>query len=181
MMNATEHPARLDGYASALFDVARAERDVDAFVDAFYAAAKTISANAELRDALSDPQIPIARRQGTVTDLLGARVDGTVVASVNFVVAVGQAKHLNDIASRLAEIAAEEEGSVVAEVQSAIALDAGQVARLEAALSKATGKRVQAKVVTDPSIMGGLVAKIGDTIFDGSVRGRLDDVREQWG
>jgi F-type H+-transporting ATPase subunit delta len=180
-MNATEHPARLDGYASALFDVACAEGDVDGFVDAFYAAAKTISANAELRDALSDPQIPTARRQGTVTDLLGARVDGTVVASINFVVAVGQAKHLNEIASRLAEIAAEEEGSVVAEVQSAIALDADQVARLEAALSNATGKRVQAKVVTEPSIMGGLVAKIGDTIFDGSVRGRLDDVREQWG
>jgi F-type H+-transporting ATPase subunit delta len=180
-MQATEHPARLDGYASALFDVARAEGDVGAFVDAFYAAAKTISANSELRDALSNPQIPISRRQGTVTDLLGVRVDGAVVASINFVVAVGQAKYLNDLASRLAEIAAEKEGSVVAEVQSAVALDANQVARLEAALSKATGKRVQAKIVTNPAIMGGLVAKIGDTIFDGSVRGRLDDVREQWG
>ncbi len=179
-MEATEHPARLDGYASALFDIARAEGDVDAFVDAFYAAAKMISANSELRDALSDPQIPISRRQGTVTDLLGARVDGAVVASINFIVAVGQAKYLDELASRLAEVAAEEEGTVVAEVQSAIALDAGQVARLEAALSKATGKRVQAKVVTDQSIMGGLVAKIGDTIFDGSVKGRLDDVREQW-
>ena len=180
-MEATETPARLEGYASALFDVARAEGDVEAFVDAFYASAKTISANPELRDALNDPQIPTSRKQGTITDLLGVRVDRAVVASINFVVAVGQAKHLNDIASRLAEIAAEEEGSVVAEVQSAVALDAGQVARIEAALSKATGKRVQAKVVTDPSIMGGLVAKIGDTIFDGSVKGRLDDVREQWG
>jgi F-type H+-transporting ATPase subunit delta len=180
-MNATEHPTRLDGYASALFDIARAEGDVDGFVDAFYAAAKTISANSELRDVLSDPQIPVSRRQGTLSDLLDGRVDGAVVASINFIVAVGQAKYLDDLASRLAEVAAQEEGSVVAEVQSAIALDADQVARLEAALSKATGKRVQAKVVTDPSIMGGLVAKIGDTIFDGSVRGRLDDVREQWG
>ncbi|MEA2010913.1 MAG: ATP synthase F1 subunit delta [Actinomycetota bacterium] len=180
-MASTELPGRLDGYASALFDVARAEGDIDGFVDAFYAAAKTISANSELRDALSDPQIPIARRQGTVTDLLGVRVDGAVVASINFVVAVGQAKYLNDLASRLAEIAAEEEGSVVAEVQSAVTLDEAQVERLEAALSKATGKRVQAKVVTDPSLMGGLVAKIGDTIFDGSVKSRLDDVREQWG
>ena len=180
-MEATESPARLDGYASALFDVARAEGDINGFVDAFYAAGKTISANSELRDTLSDPRIPIARRQGIVTDLLGTRVDGAVVASINFVVAVGQAKHLNDLASRLAEVAAEEEGTVVAEVQSAVPLDEGQVARLEAALSKATGKRVQAKVMSDPSIMGGLVAKIGDTIFDGSVKGRLDDVREQWG
>ena len=181
MIEATEHLARLDGYAAALFDVARAEGDVDAFVDEFYAAAKTISANSELRDVLSDSMIPIARRQGTVTELLSARVNGAVVASINFVVAVGQAKFLDDLASRLAEIAAEEEGTVVAEVRSAVELDAGQVNRLEIALSEATGKRVQAKVVTDPSLMGGLVAKIGDTIFDGSVKGRLDDVREQWG
>lgn len=181
MREATEHPVRLDGYASALYDIARAEGDVNEFVDAFYAAAKTISANSELRDVLSDPRIPVARRQGTVTELLGSRVDTAVVASINFVVAVGQAKFLDDLASRLAEIAAEQEGTVVAEVQSAVALDAGQVARLEAALSQAMGKRVQAKIVTDPSIMGGLVAKIGDTIFDGSVKGRLDDVREQWG
>ena len=52
MTEATEIQARLDGYASALFDVARAEGDVDSFVDAFYAAAKTISANSELRDVL---------------------------------------------------------------------------------------------------------------------------------
>lgn len=180
-MKATEYPARLDGYAAAMFDVARAEGDIDVFVDAFYAAAKTIAARAELRDALSDPQIPISRRQGTVTDLLGAQVDAAVVASINFVVAVGQAKHLDDLASRLAEIAAEDKGSVVAEVQSAVALDSDQATRLEEALSKATGRRVQVKVVTDPSIMGGLVAKVGDTIFDGSVKGRLDDVREQWG
>ena len=44
-----------------------------------------------------------------------------------------------------------------------------------------TGKRVQAKVVTDPALIGGLVAKIGDTIFDGSVKSRFADVREQWG
>ncbi len=180
-MELTAHSDRLDGYASALMDIARAEGDVDVFVDEFYAAAKTISANAELRSTLTDQQIPVARKQGVVTDVLGVQVNEVVVAALNFVVAVGEARHLEDLASRLAKVAAEEEGSVVAEVQSAIALDADQIARLEAALSKATGKRVQAKVVTDPSLMGGLVAKIGDTIFDGSVKSRFRDVREQWG
>lgn len=180
-MEPIAHSDRLDGYASALMDIARAEGDVDLFVDEFYAAAKTISANADLRDTLTDRRIPVARKQGIVTDVLGVRLNEVVVAAINFVVAVGEANHLEDLAARLAETAAEQEGSVVAEVQSAIALDAGQIARLEAALSKATGKRVQAKVVTDPSLMGGLVAKIGDTIFDGSVKSRFADVREQWG
>ena len=177
----TAHPARVNGYASALLDVARAEGDPDEFVDTFYSAAKTITANTEVRDTLLDPVIPLDRKQGILTDLLGARVGRAVLAAISFVVAAGMAKDLDVIASRLVEMIAEEEGTVVAEVKSAVPLDAEQIARLEEALSRATGKRVQAKVSTDPSIMGGLVAKIGDTIFDGSVKGRLEDVREQWG
>lgn len=180
-MATTAHSGRIDGYASALLDVARAEGDAEEFVDTFYSAAKTISANAELRDALVDPVIPTVRKQGIIADLLEPRVPRPVVAAVEFIVAAGLAKHLDDVASRLVELVAEQEGTVVAEVTSAVSLNAEQVARLEAALSKATGKRVQAKISTDPSIMGGLVAKIGDTVFDGSVKSRLDDVREQWG
>ena len=149
--------------------------------DEFYSTAKTISGTSELREALTDARIPMVRKQGIVGDLLDPRVSGVVVASINFLIAVGEARSLEEVASRVAQLAAEEEGTVVAEVQSAVALDAGQVARLEAALSKATGKRVQAKVVTDPALIGGLVAKIGDTVFDGSVKSRFADVREQWG
>jgi len=175
------HPGRIDGYAAALLDVARAEGDAEEFVDTFYSAAKTIAANTELRDTLVDPVIPVFRKQGVISDLLDVRVDRSVVASVEFVIAAGLAKHLDEIASRLVELVAEQEGTVVAEVTSAVSLDAEQVARLEASLSQATGKRVQVKTSTDPSLVGGLVAKIGDTVFDGSVKSRIDDVREQWG
>jgi F-type H+-transporting ATPase subunit delta len=180
-MESTAHSDRLAGYSSALLDIARADGDVDTFVDEFYSAAMTISGTPELRETLTDARIPVGRKQGIVQDLLGPLVDNVVVASINFVIAVGETRSLEEIASRVAELVAEHEGSVVAEVQSAVALDDGQVARLEAALSEATGKRVQAKVVTDPSLIGGLVAKIGDTVFDGSVKSRFADVREQWG
>ena len=139
-MESTAHSDRLAGYASALMDIARAEGDVDAFVDEFYSAAKTISGTPELRETLTDARIPVGRKQGIVQDLLGPLVDNVVVASINFVIAVGETRSLEEIASRVAELVAEHEGSVVAEVQSAVALDAGQVARLEAALSKATGQ-----------------------------------------
>ncbi len=85
------------------------------------------------------------------------------------------------IASRVAELAAAEEGTAVAEVRSAVPLDDEQVARIAAALSDATGKTVQVKAVTDPSMIGGIVAQVGDTVFDGSVKSRFDDLREQWG
>lgn len=180
-MNTTAHLERVDGYAGALLDIARTEPDADAFTGEFYTAVQALGADEALRDKLADPAIPVARRQGIVADLLDPRTSAVTVAAVNFVVAAGMAKHLTSIGSRLVELAAEEQGSVVAEVRSAVALDAQQVERLEAALSTVTGRRVETKVVVDPAVVGGVVTKIGDTVFDGSVRSRLDEIREQWG
>jgi len=65
----------------------------------------------------------------------------------------------------------------VAEVRSAIALTEDQKSRLAEALGKATGKQVEVKVIIDPSIQGGLVAQVGDTVIDGSVRRRLEQLK----
>jgi F-type H+-transporting ATPase subunit delta len=67
----------------------------------------------------------------------------------------------------------------VAEVRSATPLDNRQRNALEKALGEATGKKVEVKVLVDPSIIGGVVAKIGDTVIDGSVKRRLQQLREQ--
>ena len=103
------------------------------------------------------------------------------VAAINFLVASGQARRLDEIAKRLAFLAAEAEGEVVAEVRAPLDLDADQIDRLSAALSKATGKRIQVKVIVDPSVIGGVVTKVGDTVLDGSVQNRFNELREQWG
>ncbi|MCL1592911.1 MAG: ATP synthase F1 subunit delta [Actinomycetia bacterium] len=179
MADATAHSSRIDGYASALLDIANTEGEsVD---DEMYRAAKALNGNAELIDVLSDARIPGERKQGIIDELIGNRASQVTVAAINFVVAAGQARHLGDIAARLAELAAEAEGDVVAEVRAPLALEQDQLDRLEAALSKATGRRVQVKVVVDPSVIGGLVAKVGDTVLDGSVEGRFTELREQWG
>lgn len=173
--------ATIDGYAAALLDIARAESDVDRLSDEMYRAARALDANPELRDALTDPQIPIQRKQGIVDDLLGPRASQVTVASINLLVGSGHAKHLSEITTRMAEMAAEQQGSLVAEVRSAIELDPHQLEQLEAALSRVAKRRVQAKVVVDSAVVGGLVAKVGDRIFDGTIRGRFDELREQWG
>jgi F-type H+-transporting ATPase subunit delta len=66
-------------------------------------------------------------------------------------------------------------------VRAPFALDDSQIERLKTALSSATGKRIQVKVVVDPSVIGGVVAKVGDTVLDGSVQHRFAELREQWG
>ena len=65
----------------------------------------------------------------------------------------------------------------VAEVRSAVPLTDDQRDRLAAALGQATGKQVEVKVIVDPTVLGGIVTQVGDTVIDGSVRHRLDQLR----
>jgi F-type H+-transporting ATPase subunit delta len=86
---------------------------------------------------------------------------------------------LPQILDELSDLAAESRQSVVAEVRSAVPLDDSQRQQLASALSKATGKKVEVKVLIDPSVIGGIVSKVGDTVIDGSVRRRLEQLKEQ--
>jgi len=181
MDNATAQLTYVDHYASALLNIAGAEADPSGAADEIYRAAQGLSGHAELIETLADPRIPGERKQGIVDDILQQRASKVTVAAINFIVGAGQAKNLGAIASRVAELAADAEGEVVAEVRTPIELDAGQIERLTAALSEATGRRIQVKTVIDPSVIGGLVAKVGDTVLDGSVQHRFNELREQWG
>jgi F-type H+-transporting ATPase subunit delta len=178
---ATANAGQVDGYAAALLEIAGAQVDPQAAADEMYRALSGLSTSAELVDALGDPRIPGERKQGIVDDLLGGRASQVTVAAVGFVVAAGQAKNLDAIAAKLAELAADAEGEVVAEVRAPFDLDAEQIQRLQTALAGATGKKIQVKVVVDPAVIGGVVAKVGDTVLDGSVQHRFSELREQWG
>ena len=82
------------------------------------------------------------------------------------------------IVARFVELAAQSREHEVAEVRSAVPLDDAQVQRLATALGRATKKNIEVRVVVDPTVMGGLVATIGDTVIDGTVRHRLDQLKE---
>lgn len=169
---------RIDGYATALFEIARVEGSLDEVEDELFRFARALEGSDELRDVLTDAGVPVERRKGVVADLLGPKASPTTTNLVSFVVASDRARELPAIIDRLVERVAATRSKVVAEVRSSIALDDAQQSRLAEALSAATGKNVSVKVIVDPSVMGGIVAQVGDTVIDGSVRSRLDQMRE---
>jgi F-type H+-transporting ATPase subunit delta len=165
-------------YAEALFGVARAEGTLGEVEDELFRFSQTLQGSDELRDALTNPGIPVSRRQQIVEDLLGGRASSTTTALVSMVVGTGRARELPDIIRQLVEMSAAEADKAVAEVRSAIPLTEDQVDRLAKALGEATGRSVTVKVVVDPDVLGGIVAQVGDTVIDGSVRSRLDRLRK---
>ena len=169
---------RIDAYAAALLEIAKAEGSLATVEDELFRVARTIEGNDQLRSVLTDLAVPVDRRQGIVEDLLSGRASPITTSLVSFVVGAGRGRDLPAIIDKLVERAAEERKQAVAEVHSVIPLSDDQRARLADALSRATGKQVSVKVVIDPSILGGIVARVGDTVIDGSVRHRLEQLKE---
>jgi len=168
---------RIGAYADAMFEVAQAERILGEVEDELFRFARAYEASDELRDALTDPHIPASRRQQVVEDLLGPRATHVTTALVSMVVGAGRGRELPTIIDSLVRKSAEAQKKAVAEVRSAIGLTEEQRRRLAEAIEKATGKSVEVKVVVDPSVLGGLVTTVGDTVIDGSVRTRLEHLK----
>jgi len=169
---------RIEGYANALVEVARAEGRLEQVEEELFRFTSALDASDELRAAITGQTLPPARRQAIVEELLGGRASQTTTALVSFVVAAGRGKDLPEIVRRVIERASAERGAEVAEVRTTVPLDDDRRQRLAAALSRATGKTVEVRVVVDPSVIGGVVAQIGDTVIDGSVRTRLERLKE---
>jgi F-type H+-transporting ATPase subunit delta len=168
---------RIAAYAEAMFSVVRTEGNEAEVEDELFRFARALEANDKLRQTLADPHIPVSRRQQIVEDLLGGKASPATVALVSMAVGTGRGRDLPAIIDELIKMSAAEAKREVAEVRSAIDLDDKQRARLAKALEKATGKAVDLKVVVDPSVMGGIVATVGDTVIDGSVRTRLEQLK----
>lgn len=169
------------GYAKAIFEIARSEAEMDRVSDELFRIARALEKEHEWRQALTDIAIPDDKKEVLLADVLGDKVSPHTLNVLNFVVRQGRSRELVEIADELARLAEEESKREIAEVRTAVDLDSGQVKRLEEALSTATGKNVTVKVVVDPSVVGGVVAKVGDVVIDGSIRHKLDLLKSRLG
>jgi len=172
--------SRTDAYAAALLEIAKAEGSLETVEDELFKVARTLEANDQLLLTLTDQAIPVERRQGIVEDLFGGKASSVTTALVSFLVGVGRGRDLPAIIDKLVDEAAQERHQAVAEVRSTVPLTEDQRDRLATALGQATGKHVSVKVIIDPDIKGGLVARVGDTVIDGSIRHRLDQLKQQF-
>lgn len=169
---------RIKGYARGIFEMARGDGVLDRVEAELLTIARAIETSPELRSNLTDPQLPLDKKQAIVDGLIGGRAAPLTVGVIQLVVSQNRASDIPAIAFAVAEAAAASRDKAVAEVRSAVPLDDATVGRLTAALGRATGKDVEVKVVVDPAVIGGIVARVGDTVIDGSIARRFASVRQ---
>jgi F-type H+-transporting ATPase subunit delta len=167
----------LDAYASALVEIAKAEGNLDQVKHQLLDVADQVETHEALKSVLTDELVPAVQRQAIVDELLGGKAHPQTANVVGFVIGAGHAKDLGEIARRMAAQVAEGADATYAEVRSASPLSDDQKQRLTSALSAAVGKKIDLRVVVDPTVVGGIVATVGDTVIDGSVRTKLDQLK----
>jgi F-type H+-transporting ATPase subunit delta len=167
------------GYAQAIFSIAEAEDALEAVEEELFRFARALEKEGRLREILTDPGLPVDRKKAVLHDILGERASGHTVSILGFLVEQGKARELTAIVDELVALAAERRRAAVAEVRTAVELTDEHRKNLATALERATGRKVELRVIVDPSVIGGVVARIGDQVIDGSIRRRLELARER--
>jgi F-type H+-transporting ATPase subunit delta len=177
--DSTRASSKVEAYAQAILEIARVEERVAPVEDDLFRFARALDGSESLRVALTDPAMPLDRRLAVIEELTGGKALQLSAALIGMVVGAGLANEFTAVADRFVELAAAQREHDVAEVRSAIELDDDQVQRLAAALSRVTKKSIEVRVIIDPTVLGGVVARIGDTVIDGTVRHRLEQMKAQ--
>jgi F-type H+-transporting ATPase subunit delta len=166
-------------YAQALLELGLEQGNLDKLVDDTSTIASAWETSHELRNALENPLVAHAAKKalmGELAEQIGAAP--TTRNALLLLVDRRRTKTLPYLAKTLRELSDLRKGIVRAEVTTATPLTEAYYVRLRAQLEKMTGKRVVVDRVTDPSLIAGVVTRIGDRIFDGSLRTRLQSVRD---
>lgn len=166
---------RLHGYALALFERVDDEAVVDEVEDQLFRVSRIIESNRPLNDTLTNFDLPVDLREGVVDDLLRGKAEEITIQLVRYAVAENRGQltgHLDWLAQRVAE----ERGRRNAMVSSAVELRPEQRQQLAESLARLTGRRVALQTEVDPDLLGGLRVVVGDTVLDGTVRRRLEQV-----
>lgn len=166
-------------YATALLELGSESNQLDALVDEIGRAAQTYTASSELRSALADPLLsPQAKREIVAEIAQRLNVGQVTKNALALLVDRRRMPALPAISQRLREMADDKRGIVRAEVFTAMPLPEEYFAQLQQQLERVTGRRVALDRKLDPTLICGVVARVGDTVYDGSLIARLRQLKE---
>jgi F-type H+-transporting ATPase subunit delta len=165
-------------YAEAAFEVGQRDGTVEAWRTELDAAADMIG-DERLARALANPAIPLESRLEMAAATLGTAVSKPVLNLIGLMIRRGRIEELPRIAAEFRRLDNARQGITLATATSATPLTPDEIRAVTERMEQFTGGRVELEVQVDPSLLGGLVVRVGDRLIDGSVRGRLERLRNQ--
>ncbi len=172
-------PTIARNYAEALLVLAQKANDIEGWGHTLDALASAIKSDATLRTFLESPKVDAKAKSALVGKALASQFPASFVHFLQAVIKRGRQNLIAGIAVEYATLVDTAVGRVHASVTLAREADDAERARISATLSKALGKTVVPHVVVDPTILGGVIVRVGDHVRDGSVKRRLAILRQR--
>jgi F-type H+-transporting ATPase subunit delta len=166
------------GYAQALLELAQAESIVARIEEEMFRLRELLKKNPALLEFLKDPNVTREGKRQALVELFQGRVHALVLNALLTVSDTDRASRLQQIIEEFVTLAAAARQKVSGEIITAIQLDDATLAKLSAELSRVTGKSVQLFQRIDPAILGGAIIKVGEQVIDGSLRRKLNQIKE---
>ena len=166
-------------YAVALMAVAEETKSVEAVAADLASLGATLHGSRELRVLLASPVVRGGRKTAVLEELFGKRFGPVTMRFLALMALKGREGILPEVAEEFAALRDRKAGVVTADVTSAVALDREQAAALRTRLEGSTGTTVRLRLHTDPSLRGGLVVQLGDTVLDASIRRQLERLHDR--
>jgi F-type H+-transporting ATPase subunit delta len=164
-------------YAEAVFEIGVQQETIDRWHDDLGALAEYLG-NRRLAFILKEPKIPYTRKEAIVRDLLSSKVQPEALNLGLLLVERGLAELAPTIRDHFETLYDDYRGQAHAQIITAIPLDDTLRAQITSELSQLTGKRILLQEKVDPSILGGAIARVGDTLIDGSLKRRFQLLRQ---
>lgn len=166
-------------YAKALFSLGKEQDKFEVYNESMSAIASLYEESPEVGDSLTNPLYPLDARQKVMAKIAEAvKADVTLTAFLNLLVEKQRAGVLPDIAHEMQVMVDAAQNISHGQVISAIELESSLQEKIQATLEKITGNKVILETEVDPSIIGGIIAKVGDLVFDGSIKTQLNGLKE---
>jgi F-type H+-transporting ATPase subunit delta len=167
-------------YATALYEEARAAGSLSSVIEKLDSVAALADTSKDFGVFVKNPVISKEDKAAVISSLNDKGVlDGFTCSFLVMLAMKNRLELLDEITGYLKTLAMEEKGEAVAEVTSASELSADAVKKLEEALSGITGKKITVVVTVDKNILGGVVAKVGSTLYDASIQGQINKIRDR--
>ena len=165
-------------YANALADIAQEQGASGAVAKQLNDFAAAYAGSAELRNFLASPAVTRTEKHGVIEKITSRMGASKILRNFLFVVIDNRRTYLlPEIVESFQRVIREREGIAEAEITSAVELSDTQKKNFSQTLQRLTGKKVEAKFSLNPGLLGGAVVRIGSTVYDGSVRNRLNELR----
>lgn len=165
-------------YALALYEVAEEKNKVDEYMNDLKEVCDIIYGNKDFYEIIKHPQISTVRKKKTFKNIFEGKIDDELLSFLMILIEKDRILYLKEKLNQMEKIHRERNNTLLAEVKSVVPLTEDEVQRLIEKLEKKYSKKILLKQELDNSIIGGLFVRVGDDVIDGTIKAKLDDMKQ---